>query len=430
MCPTPSRVLLTLLLLLQLAAAPARVYARAPAPAAQQRELSSREAVVPFANLITFAVQAPMLVFDLFWTRYVAVRGAAHAARNSLRALGAEADLAEVAADVEAEAKAVGDLQGALFGDVLAADRAFVQAEARAALAAAAPAELCALAEAVFASGEDWGQAQREALQRALERHREAVLEAAPQDPQPVVEEEPLDVEEAMPMMVDKAEAVATRELDVVETDELTNDLIGAKKDTDAAELYKKRDFVALENRARECVCGNGRQQSPGPTQCPGLRKTLDIMLTRELAAVYKYYGYKGDTFAAQNKLVLLRHHTRHAQASDEAKPLVQKESPDFGAIKKQAANFAPLVPTKQQKDAPPPNAEASILGFLFVQKSARLGEPHCTCSCDVPPFLHASADSVCGRCCSHQATRPPLPPSLPPSLPRSPRLVNIPREG
>jgi len=114
-------------------------------------------------------------------------------------------------------------------------------------------------------------------------------------------------------------------------------------------------------------------------------------MLTRELAAVYKFYGYKGDTFAAQNKLVLLRHHTRFAQASDEAKPQVQKEPSDFGTLKKQGANFAPLVATKQQKDAPPPNAEASILGFLFFQKSARLGEPTCSCTCDIPPLSHAS---------------------------------------
>jgi hypothetical protein len=403
----PSRVLLPLLLLL-LAAAPVRVCARAPAPAAQQRELTSREegdagraraAVVPFANLITFMVQAPMLVFDLFWTRYVAVRGAAHAARNSLRALGAEADLAEVAADVEAEAKAVGDLQGSMFADMLASNRIYVQAAARAALAGATDNEVCALAKGVYSASEAWAAAPRE----------KAILEKVKIDRQQEIEneleslarerehlEDSPTLEQGLGELLGHAGARLEDEAEIHDVDiwfdasdqsKEVDSLADAKVDTAGAELYKKREFIALKGLLDDHECGcpvapSPQDVQPSATKCKGLREMLDSMLTREFAAVYKYFGHKGDAFSAQNQLVLLRN--IGVMGNAEAKPQAQKDATGLDSIKKQAVNGASLVAPKLQKDAPPPNAEASILGFLFFQKSARLGE-------SLPSFLSSA---------------------------------------
>jgi hypothetical protein len=394
----PSRVLLPLLLLL-LAAAPVRVCARAPAPAAQQRELTSREegdagrasaAVVPFANLITFMVQAPMLVFDLFWTRYVAVRGAAHAARNSLRALGAEADLADVSADVDAEAKAVGDLQGSMFADMLASNRVFVQTAARAALAGATDNEVCALAKGVDSASMTWSSAEREKAildkvgsQREQEMWAEIENHRAQRDNSPPADLP--DMEQGVAELVDAEAGIFANAI-------LNADfLIDAKVDTDdVAELYKKREFIEFKKllNGQECGC----PQAPSPlhdlppdaTKCKGLREMLDSMLTREFAAVYKYFGHKGDAFSAQNQLVLLRN--IGVMGNAEAKPQAQKDATALDSIKKNVVNGAALVAPKLQKDAPPPNAEASILGFLFFQKSARLGES----ASHLPPFYRA----------------------------------------
>ena len=328
--------------------------------------------VVPFANLITFMVQGPMLVFDLFWTRYVAVRGAAHAARNSLRVLGAEADLADVAADVEADVKAVGDLQGSMFNDALAANRAFVQSAARAALAAATDSKVCALAKSVFDASEKWASAPRE--KEILD-----ILNGQPPAPPNIVVnivEDNIGEEEAqelMPNLVENAVDIFHDALDYSSTT-----LINSKKDTTAAELYKQREFIALRGLLADQACGcnaNSASEETRPSvRCASLRKMLDGMLTREFAAVYKYFGYKGDAFAAQNQLVLLRN-VEVMVGDSETKPQAQGAATVLDSVKKSAVNGAPLVPTKQQKDAPPPNAEASVLGFLFFQKAARLGE-------------------------------------------------------
>jgi hypothetical protein len=304
-----------------------------------------------------------------------------------------------VAADVEAEAKAVGDLQGSMFADMLASNRVYVQAAARAALAGATDNEVCALAKGVYSASEAWATAPREKaiLEKVkIERQKEIAneLESLAREREHLEDSPTLEqgLGELLGLAGDRLEDDGEIDggdiwFDASDQPKEVDSLADAKVDTAGAELYKKREFIALKGLLDDHECGcsgasSSQDVQPSATKCKGLREMLDSMLTREFAAVYKYFGHKGDAFSAQNQLVLLRN--IGVMDNAEAKPQAQKDTTGLDFIKKQAVNGASLVAPKLQKDAPPPNAEASILGFLFFQKSARLGE-------SLPSFLSSA---------------------------------------